>query len=508
MLTESNSNSSQTDVRTMGHTASDDFSKDSAITGKDVSRFAHHVSMVQGAHVVALQQQGVIDESAAAAILRAIDSVSLASQANQSGVWAIVANVDDKVGAATPSEIAGASALGRTRNETIATALRMTWRSNAAQIAAASLDLRAAALELAVAHTVTVLGAFADRKAAAPSTLAHFLGGFIGPLESSWLRLIQAIDAANRSPFGSGLMVGEVFSADRSETASMLGFREPIANTLDASGQVEDIVQLLEALSSQSAVIRRLVNELLLWIRTDPTSFFIDERWETSPEPAHAAHNVSTRLEHLNSAALRAGQLANMAVDQLRAQPYGPIGISWDSIAPAVGSALDSGREVVLEATSAIREALIVNRAYLANRAGRLYSTASDLAAFLMEDQQINPAAAQRIAGLAVARLKEASLEAAQITPDIIDSAAVLVIGQELKVEMETLGRYIAPRRFLERRDVLGSPKSDRTREWLATVEQNLQSQKSMLTERTEAWTSALSALQSVLAESAETSEN
>ncbi len=492
----------------MGHTSSDDFKEVRDPEGSNASRFANSVSMVQAAHVVALQHQGVVDETAAAAILRAIDSVSLGSQGNQTGVWQIVANVDDKVEAATPSEIAGASALGRTRNETIATALRMTWRADASQIASASLDLRSAALELAVAHTVTVLGAFADRKAAAPSTLAHFLGGFVGPLESTWSRLIQAIDAVNRSPLGSGLMVGEVFSADRSETASLLGFREPIANTLDASGQVEDIVQVLEAASSQAAVIRRLVNELLLWIRTDPTSFFIDERWESSPEPAHAAHNVSIRLEHLNSAALRASQMVNMAVEQLRAQPYGPIGVSWDTLAPAIDSALEAVSEVVTDATSAIREALIVNRAYLANRAGRLYSTASDLAAFLMEDQQINPAAAQRIAGLAVARLKEASLEAAQITPDIIDSAAVLVIGQELKVEMETLGRYIAPRRFLERRDVLGSPKSDRTREWLATVEQNLQAHRGIVAERTEAWTSALNSLNAILAESAETSEN
>ena len=50
----------------------------------------------------------------------------------------------------------------------------------------------------------------------------------------------------------------------------------------------------------------------------------------------------------------------------------------------------------------------------------------------------------------------------------MIDSAAVMVIGQELKVEMETLGRYLAPRRFIERRQVSGSPASEKTREWLA----------------------------------------
>jgi hypothetical protein len=49
----------------------------------------------------------------------------------------------------------------------------------------------------------------------------------------------------------------------------------------------------------------------------------------------------------------------------------------------------------------------------------------------------------------------------------MVDTAAMLVIGRELKVEPETLGRWFAPRRFLERRLVEGSPAPAKTREWL-----------------------------------------
>lgn len=470
--------------------------------------FFNSVSMIQAAQIVALQRENVIDEAAANAILRAIDTVGMGFTAENTGAWSTVAALDDRIDAALPGDIAGASALGRTRGETVSSALRMDWRASGARIAEGSLELRAAVHELANAHTVTVMGAFADRKAAAPSTLAHFLGGFLGPLESTWQRLLPAIDAVNRSPFGAGLLVGEVFGADREYTAKLLGFRGPIENTLDAAGSVEDIVELLEAVGAQAATIRRFVNELLLWIRTDPTSFFIDERWESGPEPAHAAHAVSVRLEHLNIAAHRTELEVRSAVEQLRAQPFGPIGIAWDPLALAVNSALADGEQLLTTTIAAVREALIVNRAYLANRAGRLYSTASDVAAFLMEDQQLSPANAQKIAGLAVARLKEATLEAAQITPDIIDAAAVMVIGQELKVEMETLGRYIAPRRYIERRDVLGSAKADRTREWLTAVGSRIESDRSELAGRVQMWTDAIRALRARLAESAESSEN
>lgn len=463
---------------------------------------AEFTPIVQAAHILDLQRQGVIDITAGAAILRAIDTSRLGDAVQN---WS---NLEDRVEGQVPAEIAGAAALGRTRTETIATALRMSWRVRAVDIGTEALNLRSALAELAQAHSVTVMGAFVDHRVAAPTTLGHFLGGVIGGLETVWPRLLTAIDSVDRSPFGAGLMVGEVYGTDRDAIARLLGFDGTIQNTLDAAGSVEDIVALMEALAAQSAVIRRFVSELLAWIRTDPTSFFIDERWESVPEPGHAAHAVSARLQELEHRARHTGIYANGAVELLRAQPYGPIGVNWTLIARSVDGVLGHAEETIALATRAVREALIVNRAYLANRAGRLYSTASDLAAFLMEDQQLNPAAAQRIAGLAVARLKEQSLEASQITPDVIDAAAVMVIGQELKVEMETLGRYIAPRRYIERRDVLGSPKADRTRAWLAGVDQRMIQQRTDLLDRTRRWSAAIAAINTELAAAAEVREN
>lgn len=474
----------------------------------DSHSFARNISMIQAAQIVMLQRQSVVDDAAANAMLRAVDSVQLGYREPDTTVWAAAESLDDRVDAAVPSEIAGAGSLGRTRSETIHTALRMHLRERTARIATRSLHLRVVLHELAQAHVVTVMGGFADRKAAGPTTLAHFLGGVLGPIESTWKRLLSAIDALDRSPLGAGLLVGEVFSVDRSDVATLLGFSEAIENTLDATGSVEDLVEVLEAFSAQASVVNRFVNELLVWIRTDPTSFFIDERWESVPEPSHPGHAVSLRLEHLSYDAQHAQVYARGAVDLLRSQPYGPISVNWDRISDSVNGVMNHIDALLDDAAGAVREALIVNRAYLANRAGRLFSTASDVAAFLMETEQLSPATAQRIAGLAIARLKESNLEASQITPDYIDSAAVLVIGQELKVEMEPLGRYIAPRRYIERRGVLGSPQADRTREWLENVEAGIQRDDEEVQARRERWRQAGETISSMLAESAESQEN
>jgi hypothetical protein len=57
----------------------------------------------------------------------------------------------------------------------------------------------------------------------------------------------------------------------------------------------------------------------------------------------------------------------------------------------------------------------------------------------------------------------------------MIDSAALMLIGREVKVEIETLGRYLAPRRYIERRQVTGSPAAEQLRAWLASERESLE---------------------------------
>ena len=67
-----------------------------------------------------------------------------------------------------------------------------------------------------------------------------------------------------------------------------------------------------------------LMSELLTWIRTEPTSFFLDERWEVTPEPSMPAHTTSARLKALVFDLQAAESDVKAAVDLLRSLPYGP----------------------------------------------------------------------------------------------------------------------------------------------------------------------------------------
>lgn len=463
--------------------------------------------LVSAAHVGELFRGQAIDENAADAVYRATDAAYRASDAGRFSVNDAVREIDERVDALLPREIAGAATLGVTRVETVATALRMTWREQALDVADGAARFRGALLDLADAHAVTIMAAVWDRRPANPTTLAHFLGGAIGPLAIATDRLRTAISWLDRSPFGAGVLAGEVMGIDREEVARSLGFEGTIDNTLDALSSVEEMVALVEALGASLAASRRLLAELLTWIRTEPTSFFLDERWESVPEPSMPAHTTSARLEELVLELQGAEGEVRATVDLLRSLPYGPLGAAWDAVARSMDRVLASAKARMDDSTRAINEALIVNRAYLANRAGRAYSTAADLAPFLMQEEGLAPTPARQIASLVISRLREEHLEASAVTPDMIDSAAVMVIGQELKVEMETLGRFLAPRRFIERRDVLGSPARERTREWLATERERLGADRAWMSERRQRWDSAAETLIRVMASSSDADE-
>lgn len=465
------------------------------------------IVLVHTAHAQQLRRSGVVDDAGFRAIARALDAVFNVAGMAESATGAIIRDVEERVDALLPREFAGAATLGMSRVETIATAVRISWRESALEIHDSIIAFRETLLALAEAHAVTIMAAVWDRRPANPTTLAHFLGGAIGPLNVATQRLEQAITLVDRSPLGSGVLAGDVLEADREHLGRDLGFSGVIENTLDALASIEDLVALAEAMSAALASSRRLMTELLTWIRTDPASFFLDERWESFPEPSMPALTTSARLEHLVLELQQAESKVRGFVDMARSLPYGPLGASWDAVAGSMEDVLGAVQAGVKNSTAAINEALIVNRAYLANRAGRMYTTASDLVPFLMTEEALPPTAARQIASLVVSRLREANLEASAVTQDMIDSASVMVIGRELKVEMETLGRYLAPRRFIERRTVTGSPAPGMTRAWLANEHSRVARDTAWADQQRSIWSKATEALTTVLASSAENDE-
>lgn len=458
---------------------------------------------IAAVHAMELGRSEVIDEPGYRAVARALDAVRQPVPDRPPRIRAQVAQLDERIETMVPRSLAGAATLGLSREEWLATGSRMLWRDTALNAMTGLVDVGDAALTLADVHAVTVMPALLGGRPAQPTTLAHFLGGLIGPLRTSRERLREGFARLNRSPLGAGILAGDVLAADRELLADKLGFEGIVTNTFDALASVEDVAELLDSVSAAVSGLRRFVSEIELWVRTDPTSFVLDEGWTMLPEPGQPTLVLGERLDTLGSQLGEVDIEAGNLILRLRQVGFGPAGAAYDWIYDGQRRLDQLLERALTETVEFLRHGLIVNRAYLGNRAGRGYTTAGDLATFLMTEEQIPPTPARSIAVLVLARIRDANLEVSGITQDMIDSAAMMIIGQEIKVEMESLGRFLAPRRFLERRQVTGSPAPAMVRDWLAEERVALGTHRDWVTSRRAHIEQRITAVSSTIEEAA-----
>lgn len=415
------------------------------------------IGRILAAHVVMLRDAGMIDDDALAGLLQAIESTRLAPQTGDRKVIAAIREFDERVDSILPSGLQGAFRVGRGTLDTAAGIVRALLREEVLALGGQEHALRGTLIELASAHVVTLLPVTIAGQVAQPSTLGHVLAGTVSQLARAAVRFDEAYATINLSPLGSGALASTGMPIDRERLTDLIGFDGLIENTLDAVSATDGIIALADALNAIAVPVRRLMEELLAWIRAEPTSFRFGDDWSSllSDLPqARPALGLAALIADLRTVSTATSAMRGAASDT----PLGPVAGELDHLLELSRDALKKGCAVLNRAGSVFSSEFEVNRALLANRAGKGFSTSSDLADFLMLEEQIEPGAAQNIAALTISRAREQGLEAAGITVDLIDGAALLVIGREIKVEFEAISRYLAPRRFIERRTAPGSP--------------------------------------------------
>lgn len=423
------------------------------------------IARLAAAHAMLLEGAEVIDRPAAAALARAIESAAT-GESEPGPLLAQVLAFDARVDALLPAGVVGALRLGRGSAETVATVARIVTRDQLLALADALSHYRRLLVDLAGAHVVTLAPAHHGVQAVLPTTFGHLLGGVIGPLERAQDDLLSAIRVVNESPLGAGGLAGVTVGPTREDAAAALGFEAPVANTFDAVAATDWATRAAGATVGAARPVARQVLEMARWLRDEPSSFLFREGWTARPpDLPHAA--LPVRFEALLGIGPAVEGDAVTIASMVAGVPLG----AWTSVDGAL-AAFDrmQGQVTTLlaEMTDLLANGVEVNRALFANRASRGYLTGGDLAEFLMIEESLPPGAAAQVAALALQRVREEGLELSGLSSQMIDGASLLVIGRELGVEFESISRYLAPRRFIERRAGSGSAAPMKTREWLA----------------------------------------
>ena len=225
---------------------------------------------VQGsqAHARMLAQQGILLPADAEAIVRGLDQVL---DEWRRGVLVLDPQLEDvhmNVERRLTEIVGDAGArlhTARSRNDQVATDLRLYARAQTEELARGIAGLQRALVTQARAHVDTLMPGYTHLQRAQPVRLGHHLLAYYEMLARDRGRLADAARRMNQSPLGSGALAATTFPIDREATARALGFSGATGNSLDAVGDRDFAVELVAACALAMAHLSRLGEELVLW---------------------------------------------------------------------------------------------------------------------------------------------------------------------------------------------------------------------------------------------------
>jgi argininosuccinate lyase len=370
------------------------------------------------AHAAMLAATGVITRADEKAIQAGLDEIAAEIEAGAFVFTEALEDIHLNIEARLTERIGEAGKrlhTARSRNDQVALDFKL-WTGRASEAAGEAVSaLQRALLAQARAHADWAMPGFTHLQAAQPVTLGHHLLAYVEMLERDHMRLLGAAGAAlDGCPLGAAALAGTGFPIDRQMTASALGFSEPMANSLDAVSSRDFALQALAALAIAGVTLSRLAEEIVLW--TSPQFGFarLSDAWSTGssimPQKRNpdAAELIRAKAKRIN---------ANFAA--LTAVMTGlPLSYSKDmqEDKALTFEAFDSF-ELCVGAMIGMVGALSFDRARMAEAAGRGFSTATDLADWLVRALNMPFREAHHVTGAAVKRAEALGLTSLQDLP-------------------------------------------------------------------------------------------
>ncbi len=162
-------------------------------------------------------------------------------------------------------DAAGRLHTARSRNDQVATDFKLWVRGALDGLDADVQALQAVLIDKADAHADWVMPGFTHLQTAQPVTLGHHLLAYVEMLGRDRSRIVDARRRLNESPLGAAALAGTSFPIDRDATAAALGFDRPAANSLDAVSDRDFAMEYMAVAAILAVHLSRLAEELVLW---------------------------------------------------------------------------------------------------------------------------------------------------------------------------------------------------------------------------------------------------
>ena len=404
------------------------------------------------AHAAMLAKQGIISEDDGRAIADGLDKVQAEIEAGDFGFSTALEDIHMNIEARL-RELIGAAAgrlhTARSRNDQVATDLRMWVRAALDRIDRSCRDMQAGLIERAEEHADTVMPGFTHLQVAQPVTFGHHLLAYVEMLGRDRGRIADCRRRLNECPLGAAALSGTSFPIDRDMTAKALAFDRPSANSLDA---VSDRDFALEALSTASVIaihLSRLAEEMVIWSSAQFAFISFSDRFSTGSSIMPQKRNPdAAELVRGKAGRIMGAWVALSTVMKGLAMSYAK---DMQEDKEPLFDAMDT-LLVCLEASGGMVRDMTVHIDAMAEAAETGYATATELADWLVQGLGLPFRDAHHVTGRVVrlaeerrCRLQDLSLADLQSVEPRISAEALSLLGTARAIERRTSYGGTAP---------------------------------------------------------------
>jgi argininosuccinate lyase len=350
------------------------------------------------AHCAMLVAQNILSPEDGAAIADGLEQIN---SEIESGSFAFSAehedihmNIEARL-AELIGPVAGRLHTARSRNDQVATDLRLWLRSAIDRLDLAMCDLQRALIDRAQAEADTVMPGYTHLQIAQPVTLGHHLLAYVEMLGRDRGRLADCRRRLNECPLGSAALAGTSFPIDREASAAALGFDRPSANSLDAVSDRDFALEFLAAAAIAGTHLSRFAEEIVIWCSSEFSFIALSDAFTTGSSIMPQKRNPdAAELVRAKAARLNGSLVALLTVIKGLPLAYGK-DMQEDKL--PVFEAVDA-LELCLAAMAGMVRDMQPRRDRLRAAAGAGFATATDLADWLV-----------RVAGLPFRRAHQAT---------------------------------------------------------------------------------------------------
>ena len=377
--------------------ASIDFDKRMAV--QDIAGSIAHATMLAKQNIITASDAEAIKEG----LLTILSEIENGTFEYSKALEDIHMNIESRLKEII-GEPAGRLHTGRSRNDQVATDFKLWTRDQCDAIIEGLTELMKALIDQAEAGADTVMPGFTHLQVAQPVTWGHHMMAYVEMFARDRSRFLDARTRMNESPLGAAALAGTGFPIDRHDTAQALGFSAPSANSLDAVSDRDFALEFLSASSICATHLSRFAEELVIWSSAQFKFVTLSDRFSTGS-------SIMPQKKNPDAAELiraKVGRITGSLVGLLMVMKGLPLAYSKD---------MQEDKEQVFDASDSLMLALAAmtgmisdmepNVASLETAAASGFSTATDLADWLVRDLGMPFREAHHITGALVAKAEE-----------------------------------------------------------------------------------------------------